>query len=144
MQKYKNRISEYCFYAIFHIWHQREHFLDKICSAINRIHKSISYYFSEDSVWQTELLRHMHQAIEFFEHRIKDSEFQIRSHLSEMIFKICQNNTVQLEEKGHNKIEIDRIRRMLAFIQQYYMNPIQLQQIADSAFISSRECLSPF
>lgn len=100
--------------------------------------------FSEDSVWQTELLRHMRQAIEFFEHKIKDSEFQIRSHLSEMIFKICQNNTVQLEEKGHNKIEIDRIRRMLAFIQQYYMNPIQLQQIADSAFISSRECLRLF
>ena len=46
--------------------------------------------------------------------------------------------------EAKSQTEMDRIRQMLSFIQLRYTEPVSVQQIADSAFISRRECMRAF
>lgn len=101
----------------------------------------------ENLTWQKELLNNIKQVISLFKQKEFGYEFAVRSHLSNVTLLICKNS-LQIKElednknkiEEHNKIAIERIRKMLAFIEQHYMNLISLQQIADSAYISNRKC----
>lgn len=106
---------------------------------------NLSYVILKHDVpWQSNILDKITQIMKEFEHAAFGYEFHIRSYLFEIILNIYRNNQIQIKEQVRNKTEIDRVCKMLSYIEGHYMNQIQIKQIADSAFISSRECLRIF
>lgn len=106
---------------------------------------SLSYIIlKSENPWQKKVL---HAVETIFEVLIKEDygyEFIVRANLSEVMALIFQNCSEQMTKKSQNKTEINRIRKMLSYIQENYMKSIQIQDIADSASISKRECLRCF
>lgn len=72
------------------------------------------------------------------------NEFAVRAYLSQLILDVCQNSALLREEPGQNGTQIRRMQKMLAFMECHYMEQVRLQQIADSAGISCRECMRIF
>ena len=71
----------------------------------------------------------------------------MRSALSEILLLLAQNMAKATDAADGNLLrqaDMDRIRLMLSFIQEHYTEPLQVQQIAASAFLSRRECLRCF
>ena len=74
-----------------------------------------------------------------------DAEFQTRNLLSEIWLllleeiKSADNTVFHAQQKNQ-----DRILTMIAFIQENYAQKLTLEQIADSAAVSTRECLRCF
>ena len=106
---------------------------------------SLSYIIlKSENLWQKKVL---HATETIFKTLIKEDygyEFIVRANLSEVMALIFQNCSEQMTKKSQNKTEINRIRKMLSYIQENYMKSIQIQDIADSASISKRECLRCF
>src|SRR5699024_9826403 len=47
-------------------------------------------------------------------------------------------------QPSRNQAEIRRVRQMLTFIQGHYTQPLRVEDIAASVFISRRECMRAF
>lgn len=92
--------------------------------------------------WQANILDKIMQIMEAFKKAAIGYQFHVRSYLSEIILDLYRNNQVLIKKQVHNNIKLDRIYKMLAFIEDHYMEQIQIHQIAESAFISPRECIS--
>lgn len=99
---------------------------------------------SKQIVWQAQALECVERALELFVPAPSGREFEIREYLSKLLLLICRNHLLGDEQVGSGQAQIMLIRKMLEFMERHYMEPIQLQHIAESAFISSRECLRLF
>ena len=99
---------------------------------------------SETLQWQRKILNNIKQTFELLERAEFGYEFTVRSLLSDAILNICKNNSLDSKNQNSSSTSIERIRIMLTFIDAHYTEQIQLHQIAESAFISSRECLRLF
>ena len=101
--------------------------------------------FSPEVPWQAEILRQAKHAFSLLTEESFGYEIHTQSALSQILFLLLQNLT-EISENAlpENPAETDRVRRMLSYIQTHYASSICLQQIADSAFISKRECLRSF
>lgn len=74
-----------------------------------------------------------------------DQEFQIRNLFSEIwLLLISEIELLKTKTLPIKPMEQERIQTMLSYIQQNYMHPISLEEIARSAAISSRECTRCF
>lgn len=73
----------------------------------------------------------------------KDQEFQTRNLLSEIWLNLLEelNRTDAQTRSTKNQ---DRLLSMLAYIHEHYTEKITLEQIADAACVSTRECLRCF
>lgn len=72
-------------------------------------------------------------------------EFQVRNILSELFLCIGRSlQHVYKEQEKHESKNLYRIRQMVDFIQAHYAEPLSLEQIAESASISTRECIRCF
>ena len=75
--------------------------------------------------------------------QVPDTEFQTRSLLGEIWLLLLEElkNTLLQHVPTKNR---DRLLTMLAFIQENYGEKLTLEEIADSAAVSTRECLRCF
>ena len=75
----------------------------------------------------------------------EDVEFQTRNLLSDIWLLLLQiiQNTDSRNFYGNNKQQ-DRILTMISFIQENFAEKLTLEEIADSAAVSTRECLRCF
>lgn len=71
-------------------------------------------------------------------------EIDLRSFLSEIWCLLLKISEPLLSEKGDDTQNNEKIKRMLGYIQEHYMDRILVSQIADSAYISQRECFRVF
>ena len=71
-------------------------------------------------------------------------EIRTRSALSFILLLLLEKEGEAISRPAKSQAETDRIRQMLSFIRLHYTQPIRVQQIADSAFISRRECMRVF
>ena len=71
-------------------------------------------------------------------------EIRTRSALSSILLLLLEKEGEAISRPAKSQAETDRIRQMLSFIRLHYTQPIRVQQIADSAFISRRECMRVF
>ena len=97
--------------------------------------------------WQETFLTLFQKAFTLLSERPFGYEFHVRSALSEALLLLCQNMpeaTDFSEENVLHQADADRIRQMLSFVQEHFSEPLSLQQLADSAFLSRRECLRCF
>ena len=72
-------------------------------------------------------------------------EFQTRNILSEVWLLLLEEiSELKIEEKKASSINQERLLTMLSFVHENYREKISLEDIANSAAISSRECLRCF
>lgn len=92
------------------------------------------------------------QACDFIEtawHAVENEEagyeIQVRNALSDLVFLLTRYQpTVQKEPSERELRDAQRIRTMLQYIQNHYMEEIDMAKIAGSAMISISECLRCF
>lgn len=100
--------------------------------------------FRRQAPWQAEILGQAERAFSLLTAEDYGYELRVRAALSE-IFLILTRHIPDLgNTEAKSQTEMDRIRQMLSFIQLRYTEPVSVQQIADSAFISRRECMRSF
>lgn len=87
----------------------------------------------------------IHKAYEISEHQPFGYEFMIRNALSDVWMLLCSElNQKSIPHRISGSQDEERIKKMLLYIENNYMQKISLQQISESANISKRECLRCF
>ncbi len=116
-------------------------YLQPLTEAVNFSHAVL-----KSSVpWQKQTVEEIKKIYQLFLSAEPGFEFRVKNSLTESLYQFCMHCSDLLNtDSARNSTEINRLRQMLDFIQCHYMEPIQLQQIADSAAISQRECLRCF
>lgn len=75
----------------------------------------------------------------------EEYEFKVRENLSFLILSLYRKEKDKLDSAGNTQNrDLDRIERMMAYINRSYKNPIALSDIASSAALSTRETLRCF
>lgn len=116
-------------------------YMRPLMEAVNLSH----IILKKDVPWQKDFLNHIKTAYEALLLKKIGYELRVRNELTEVICLIWENCFVQISnQKAQNYTEVNRLRKMLDFIQQCYMEPIQIQQIAEAASVSKTECLRCF
>ena len=99
--------------------------------------------FRDDSENQREILKLLQRAA--MEQEGEFSEFRTRNTFAEIwLLLIKEQEYLENNAKLLKPISQERIQIMLEYIHQHYGEKITLEQIADSALISKRECLRCF
>ena len=72
-------------------------------------------------------------------------EFQVRSTLSKLIFLLCSHHSIQQNRLSERAMrDGERIKAMLQYVQEHYMEEVSTTQIAVSASVSVSEALRCF
>ena len=100
--------------------------------------------FRRQAPWQAEILGQAERAFSLLTAEDYGYELRVRAALSEIFLLLTQHIPDLGNTEAKSQTEMDRIRQMLSFIQLHYTEPVSVQQIADSAFISRRECMRSF
>ena len=100
--------------------------------------------FRRQVPWQKAALEKAEEAFRALTDEAFGYEIQTRSALSAILLLLLEKEGEAISRPAKSQAETDRIRQMLSFIEMHYTQPIRVQQIADSAFISRRECMRVF
>ena len=100
---------------------------------------------SPDKHWQAEILEQTKDVYHICQSRTPGYEFSVREKLSKAVFLLTSNPS-HIHRHHNEKLLRDtiRIKRMLQYIHFHYQEPITMQQISESAGISSSEALRCF
>ncbi|MEA4853614.1 MAG: helix-turn-helix domain-containing protein [Christensenella sp.] len=101
-----------------------------------RTHRS-AVVFKEKAGKQKEILDLLHKTYRAFSLQEYGFEMEVRNCLSSVWLMMVRNNPVTWKGEVPNDI---RIKKMLKYIHQHYMEDMTLKEIADSAGVSAREC----
>ena len=94
-----------------------------------------------DNHHQKLMLEHLQNMITLSRQEPLGYEFQIRQQLCQFWLRLLTLTADrQSEDPEHPDYDVQRIKAMLNFIHQNYARPLTLQEIADAASISQREC----
>lgn len=101
--------------------------------------------FKPEIPWQREALGHLRTAYELGIAQGNGFELKMRSHLSELMLLIFEHSSDAIAARSAPlPQELNRVRRMIDFIDCHYAEPVTLSQIAGAAAVSERECLRCF
>ena len=98
----------------------------------------------QDVPWQREALAQAGRAYGLLEEAAYGYELRVRSALSEVLVALAGHLPELPSQPSRNQAEIRRVRQMLTFIQGHYTQPLRVEDIAASVFISRRECMRAF
>ena len=103
---------------------------------------SIPYHvFSPDGESENELIYDFNKAYNADITGGYGHEFNVQNHLTNMWLNMYKKFEPTLNKAGtHNDVSMDRLKVMMTYVQNNYHDKITLNDIADSASISSREC----
>ena len=101
-------------------------------------------FLSPKNIWQAQILTCAKDAFLSLTNEEYGYEFYVRYLLSKIILLVLQNfhSTTQLQHK--NQMDINRTRQMLSYIQTHFTEHLSIAQIAESVFVSQRECIRCF
>lgn len=95
--------------------------------------------------WQREIVELVKRAWENNRKETVGYEFEIRHHLSKMIFLLSEYKKQDVCKLSAKAIRDEtRIKKMIEYIQKHYQEEVLTEQIAKSASISESECLRCF
>ena len=107
-------------------------------------HPSLELYrFSPDIPNHQEAMNLMRKAFDCYTAELEGYEFEIRESMTrlwQILFSHTKNFQIGAKKRPRN----DRIKAMMEFIASHYQAKLTLKQIADSSFISPRECCRCF
>lgn len=106
-----------------------------------------SYYLLKREVsWEKHIIFLLSKSFQLLQNQQFGYEILVRNYFSEILLTLHENlsiNSNQVIEQKDN-YQINRLRKMVHFIQNNYIDKIEVKDIADSASISVRECLRCF
>lgn len=100
--------------------------------------------FSPEVPWQREALEHLRAAYGFGCAEEPGFELKVRNELSEVMLLIFEHCPDAIAQNIPVPQEVNRVRRMIDFIDCHYTEPVTLEQIAGAAAVSERQCLRSF
>jgi AraC-like DNA-binding protein len=103
-----------------------------------------SIVFSQKNKVHKRILEKIEQAWELCRDEPEGYEWEVRNLLSEVIFLIWKNMPETREENHVYEVRRERIKQMLIFLQENYMNPVTLDDLAQQASISESEVIRCF
>lgn len=106
----------------------------------------ISYIILQPDIpWQKHVLEQIRYSYQLCARQECGYEILLRNALSDIILQFYLHCLPgQGKENRGQSLENARMRKMLAYIQQYYTEPLTIEKIAAAASVSKRECLRCF
>lgn len=102
-------------------------------------------YYDSSIEWHKESLKALELAWQTCVYEKDGYEFAAREELSKIIFLLADHHTVMKRGISDKNIRnAERMKRMLQYIHEHYTEEITTLQIAESAMISTSECLRCF
>jgi len=102
-------------------------------------------YFEKGTNWHMEAVQYILDAFDDYQSESFGYELLVREKLSRLWLLIINNHQEDLKEQNAVKdIDSLRLKKMMTFIHDNYMNQLELHDIAKTAIISERECLRCF
>lgn len=98
--------------------------------------------FPEDEA-QKKILLHILEAFYFSEHEI-GYEMKLREALSEIWLMLFELSAPMREKPGEYNKSNDKIKMMMVYIHEHYSEKISIQELAEAAYLSERECFRVF
>lgn len=103
-------------------------------------HPSLELYrFDPTCPSHRKVINLMKTAFDCYTAALEGYEFELREYMTKiwmLLFSFTKDLQTQTQKRPRN----DRIKTMMAFIASHYQEKLTLKQIADSCFISPREC----
>ena len=136
-------LDSHLFHPVFLSGHFKSVFETKYLNPVTQNRNLDIICLRDTDPVQKQVLRKLQQLSGLQSH--PDTEFQTRNLLSEIWLLLLEviRNTDSSSFQGGSKNQ-DRILTMIAFIQENYTQKLTLEDIADSAAVSTRECLRCF
>lgn len=136
-------LDSHLFHPVFLSGHFKSVFETKYLNPVTQNRNLDIICLRDTDPVQKQVLRKLQQLSGLQPH--PDTEFQTRNLLSEIWLLLLEviRNTDSSSFQGGSKNQ-DRILTMIAFIQENYTQKLTLEDIADSAAVSTRECLRCF
>lgn len=108
--------------------------------------KELAYHkFDHRNAEESKLAQELYQAYLVCQKEVYGYEFIIREKLTRILLFVLASHQEQLNETGKPEgEEVSRLKQMMAYLQQHYMEPIRLTHLAKHANISEREVLRCF
>ncbi len=95
--------------------------------------------------WQAEILEKLKKAHRLYKNQPEGYEFQVRALLSEILFDLfCYSEGPEKDTSAGNRMDNDRIKQMLLYLQEHYAQPVTLAQLSQVTSLCERECLRCF
>lgn len=102
-------------------------------------------HLKSDAGWREEAARCILKAYQAYDKREFGFEFPVRDGLSQMWYRmITHMEDSKMKERAGESLEAVRIKAMLRYIQEHFMENLELSAIAGAASIGERECLRCF
>ncbi len=108
--------------------------------------RSLSFvHFAQEVYWQNNIIECLLKAYTLYTNEEYGYEILIRECLSKAWYHLVKNLQATITKQYlKENYDTERIKKMLDFIYENYAEQIELQQIADAANISERECFRCF
>lgn len=104
-----------------------------------------SVHFNGSAAWHEKACEYIETAWHAVEAEPFGYEFQVRSALSQLVLLLKQYQAAPEKELSERELrDARRIRIMLQYIQEHYMEELDIARIAGSAMVSESECLRCF
>ena len=104
-----------------------------------------SYHIKSDSPAGIRMLNCLMDMIDLFEKEPFGYEFRIRSTLSDFWLLLFEaTKSVREKSVNANRLDDSKIRDMIGYIEEHFAEKVLLDDIADAAGVSSRECTRVF
>lgn len=95
--------------------------------------------------WQAEVLERIKKAARLCQNGPEGYEFTVRSLLAEALFDIyCYNSVPIRESSSGNRLENERVKQMILYLQENFSRPVTLAELAARMNVCERECLRCF
>ena len=136
-------LDSHLFHPVFLSGHFKSIFETKYINPVTQNRNLDLICFRGDTEYQRQILGKLRQLSRLQQEA--DTEFQTRNLLSELWLALLNEIRCADSSIYHTpKKDQDRILMMLAFIHENYMQKVTLEEIANAAAISTRECLRCF
>ncbi|MEE1085745.1 MAG: AraC family transcriptional regulator [Schaedlerella sp.] len=119
-------------------------FYQRYFAPLSESRRMESIHLTPDIPWQKRILDIVSKMWSICMNEQDGYEFEIRSILSEVMFKFWKNFSEAQNPVGKTTRDEDRIKTMLQFIHDNYYGEVTMKMIADSAMVSESECLRCF
>ncbi len=102
-----------------------------------------SLFLSMDVTWQKEIIDSMQQIHKLYRDHETTYEFQIQQHLSSIWLSLYEHAFCPLKQNphlSHTSKDMERLREILSYLEENYMEHITLEHIASHVGLCREEC----
>lgn len=119
-------------------------FYERYINPIQENRSLQSLILHKENAWQTRILAGAEAAWELCRDEPQGYEWMVRSHLSDAVFILWKNMPPSAGRSSIYSVRSQRMKIMIRYIREHYMNPITLADLSREAAISESEVIRCF